>query len=119
MPSATERCLYNGPFWGYSDADGRALAPVTETVAMTPPVRIVPPWSADQVAALNRWQHTDRVHPFTCPEHAAPDHAGHPVLRATTAGWVCDACDYRQDWAWQAMTEPVPELAAVVIPAPP
>ena len=63
------------------------------------------PWSDDQVASLNGYQACQRHHPFTC---ACKDGA---PLRATSRGWVCDACNYGQqdwahdfmaDWSWQA-----------------
>ena len=52
------------------------------------------PWTPEQVAALNAHQQRDDFHPYTCGNDSR-----HPVLRATPDGWVCDACDYRQDWA--------------------
>lgn len=58
--------------------------------------KIRPPWDPATVEALNRWQANSWVHPFTCECGA--------VLEATSAGWVCLACDYRQDWAWAVMT---------------
>ena len=33
---------------------------------MTDDRHITPPWSPEQVAALNAWQHNPWVHPFTC-----------------------------------------------------
>lgn len=62
------------------------------------------PWTAEQVAALNDWQKNDAVHPFTC----ANDHGTQEdrELVATTDGWICRHCDYRQDWAHRMMMEP-------------
>jgi hypothetical protein len=57
--------------------------------------RIFAPWGPVVARGLNQWQANDYVHPFTCPN-------GH-VLRATDDGWVCDGCDYTQDWAWAFM----------------
>ncbi|MFE0353631.1 hypothetical protein ACFW2I_09065 [Streptomyces nigra] len=64
------------------------------------------PWSAEQVTALNAFQHYGRMHPFTCgAEHASGQS---PVLVATNGGWVCPdpQCVYRQDWAHAFMAEP-------------
>ena len=64
-----------------------------------------PPWTLEQVQGLNEYQSCSWVHPFTCP-----DHSYHPVtegqenvLVATTDGWVCPHCDYRQLWAHDHM----------------
>jgi hypothetical protein len=64
---------------------------------------IHPPWSAEQIAALNAFQHDGRFHPFTCGNDSR-----HPVLVATPAGWICEACDYRQAWAHDFMSEQRP-----------
>jgi hypothetical protein len=68
--------------------------------------KILAPWSAEQVAALNRFQADGGMHPFTCGnEH--PAHLS-PVLWATTAGWRCNiiGCNYEQDWAHAFMADP-------------
>lgn len=52
------------------------------------------PWTALQVAALNRRQADDRYHPYTCGN----DHC-RGVLIAEPDGWRCPRCSYRQDWA--------------------
>lgn len=66
---------------------------------------IYAPWTDEQVAALNRWQEGDNIHPFTCVEHSKS-----PLL-ADKYGWVCleDDCDYHQNWAHDFMLEPPPE----------
>lgn len=51
------------------------------------------PWSEAQIDALERFQHLDGVHPFTCPEHSNRE------LVATHRGWICRYCNYTQDWA--------------------
>jgi hypothetical protein len=56
------------------------------------------PFTPEQIDALNRWQHNGRVHPFTCGTDSR-----HRVLVATPAGWVCEDCTYRQDWAHDFM----------------
>jgi hypothetical protein len=53
------------------------------------------PWTNEQVAALNRWQQSNWVHPFTC--RCGKD------LVATREGWRCGSCDYTQDWAHDSM----------------
>jgi len=61
---------------------------------------IRPPWTAEQVLALNRWQASNDVHPFTCGnKNADVEHKNDGVLVATEHGWVCQDCGYTQDWA--------------------
>lgn len=72
------------------------------------------PWSDEQVTALNRFQDSGQLHPFTCGSGNRSD-ASHRDVRArlglrdngqliaTRAGWICPACDYRQEWAHAAM----------------
>lgn len=64
------------------------------------------PWTQEQVAKLNAFQNLGYVHEYTCPV----DHPGInvSVLWATTAGWVCPACSYTQDWARASSLEPGP-----------
>lgn len=71
------------------------------------PVILQAPFTDEQVAALNRWQRSNFVHPFTCNGV----HDGDRVLVATRDGWVCRHCRYTQDWAHDSMlTEPVNPL---------
>ncbi|MEU7066925.1 hypothetical protein [Streptomyces sp. NPDC046161] len=58
---------------------------------------ITAPWSPEQVDALNRFQQTGGMHPFTCGR----DHDTHRTLVATPAGWTCPGpgCGYTQNWA--------------------
>jgi hypothetical protein len=72
------------------------------------------PWSAEQVTALNAFQHHGRMHPFTCGATHASGQS--PVLVATNSGWVCPdpQCVYRQDWAHAFMAQG----AAVPVPPP-
>lgn len=81
--------------------------------------KIKTPWTDEQVAALNVWQNTGHVHPFTCgnnrsdPLHVAYQkaHGGDlGELVATRDGWRCPACGYAQDWAHDFMFEKPPEL---------
>jgi hypothetical protein len=83
-------------------------------------MKIEAPWTDEQVANLNRWQENGRVHPFTCGSGDRMDAAHRKIqerdggdfgqLVATLDGWVCPACDYRQNWAHDFM---------LVVPADP
>jgi hypothetical protein len=68
-----------------------------------------PPWSEAQVAALNGYQVSGVFHPFTCPRRGDTPHTqvngDKGGLRATAEGWVCESCDYTQDWAWAWMAD--------------
>jgi hypothetical protein len=67
------------------------------------------PWTAEQVDALNKWQRSGHVHPFTCPGHEG---GGDRDLVATRAGWICCHCDYTQKWAHGFMAkEPINPFA--------
>ena len=61
--------------------------------------KVHPPWTSEQVDALNAWQALGYVHEFTCP-HNHPDR----TLKATTDGWVC-LCGYTQEWAHDFMAD--------------
>lgn len=62
--------------------------------------KIIAPFTAEQLAALNRWQQSGAVHPFTCPMHSDT------ALIAETDGWRCpQVCDYHQVWAHAFMTD--------------
>ena len=55
------------------------------------------PWSQEEVELLNKMQHMDTMHPYTCGNRHC-SHQGSAALVATRIGWTCDYCDYRQDW---------------------
>lgn len=57
-------------------------------------------FTEDEVKSLNEYQKEGLTHPFTCGNN----HDGERVLVATTDGWICPSCDYKQDWAhsWMA-----------------
>lgn len=63
--------------------------------------KITAPWSMEQVLALTRFQTEALAHPFTCPNrHDHPVIFGdNGVLIPTVRGWICQCCDYTQDWA--------------------
>ena len=65
------------------------------------------PWSFMEVEFITRMQWSDEFHPFTCPnrgtnhgEFGLPDLG---ALIATPGGWICQYCDYTQDWAYRYM----------------
>jgi len=62
--------------------------------------RVTAPWTEEQVAALNEYQHSGCFHPYTCPFNSGA------CLVATREGWVCEHCGYTQDW----MLWPIPEV---------
>jgi hypothetical protein len=73
--------------------------------------KIRPPWTSEQVAALNDYQTAGWVHPFTCPNRSNLRHRVSSITRehelvATADGWVCRVCDYTQDWAHAFMADP-------------
>lgn len=77
------------------------------------------PFTNEEVRALNRWQSSKFVHPFTCGQRDLPGHKEHAdkvgdhdhgILIATQSGWICPVCDYKQDWAHAFMAIAPPEL---------
>lgn len=66
--------------------------------------KIHPPWSAQQIGALNAFQRSGVMHPFTCPD--CGDGARSVLLAAYHDGWRCTrGCGYRQDWAHAFMAD--------------
>lgn len=51
------------------------------------------PWTAEQIAILARRQQDNTVHPYTCNSHGCKR-----SLLPTSAGLVCPACGYAQNW---------------------
>lgn len=79
-------------------------------------VQIFPPWTPEQVDALNRFQRYDFVHPWTCPE----DHGGADRrLFATSGGWRCPHCDYRQGYALEVMLREWTDPREAMVGLPP
>ena len=69
---------------------------------------IEPPWTKEQVDALNEYQRTGWMHPFTCMNRGDGKHnydIGNDlgVLVAYSDGWRCPSCGYRQRWAHEFM----------------
>jgi hypothetical protein len=61
------------------------------------------PWTKEQVDALNWFQCSGLMHPFTCGFR----HELRQTLVATVDGWFCpdDGCDYQQTWAHAFMAD--------------
>lgn len=61
------------------------------------------PWTEDEVVALNAFQRSGRMHPFTC----GGEHPLHQTLIAERDGWHCpdEECSYTQDWAHAFMAD--------------
>jgi hypothetical protein len=62
-------------------------------------------WTPTQVANLHAWQRSPMSHPFTCPnrsDHPDVDNDS-DMLIPTVRGWICQFCDYTQDWAHDFM----------------
>lgn len=76
----------------------------------TPEFSLRAPWTAEQVEALNRYQTEGWMHPFTCgnPARTNDNHPHGGNLVATQSGWICEDCDYTQDWAHEFMFQPCP-----------
>jgi hypothetical protein len=61
-------------------------------------------FTPDEVVNLDKHQHQSRYHPFTCPNHNDDDHRQSlDCLIPTVRGWVCQFCDYTQNWAHETM----------------
>lgn len=63
------------------------------------------PFTAEQVASLNGYQHAAWVHAFTCGGICTLRGGLSPELIATVDGWSCPECDYTQDWAHEFMAD--------------
>ena len=65
------------------------------------------PWTPRQVGHLMALQWNPNYHPFTCPNRGI-DHDPYGLsdlgaLIPTLNGWICQYCDYTQDWAYEFM----------------
>jgi hypothetical protein len=72
------------------------------------------PFLPEQVASLNAYQSSGRMHPFTCAgDRGDAAHRAYQAenggdlgqLVATEMGWICPVCGSTQDWAWLWMTD--------------
>lgn len=72
--------------------------------------RLLPPWTDEQVRALNAYQQAGYMHPFTCPNRSDGQHQNDGsdlgTLVAGTDGWWCRDCEYTQRWAHEFMADP-------------
>lgn len=55
------------------------------------------PFTPEQVKSLNDYQDSGVFHPFTCECRAN--------LIATEKGWICNCCNYTQNWAHDFMLD--------------
>lgn len=62
--------------------------------------KIVAPFTKEQVDTLQEYQNSDTHHPFTCDQYHGPSCR----LVPTVKGWICQYCDYTQNWAYLFMT---------------
>ena len=65
-------------------------------------------FTEDEVESLNEYQKSCVMHPFTCGSGNRCDENhldGEGLLMATSDGWICPYCSYRQDWAHQFMKD--------------
>jgi len=80
--------------------------------------QIKAPFTKDQVTALNSYQVSDQMPPFTCggdkdgdrhneahKEYAERLSVKSGTLIATEEGWRCPVCTYTQDWAHDFMVK--------------
>jgi hypothetical protein len=67
------------------------------------------PWTPEQIKNLNDYQHCGVMHPYTCGgnrsdeahvKYAKEHHEDEGTLIATSRGWKCPVCDYKQEWSW-------------------
>ena len=60
-----------------------------------------------QVKCLDAYQRAGMMHPFTCGNRGDGNHFQNGndvgVLTPTVKGWICQCCDYRQNWAHDFM----------------
>lgn len=65
------------------------------------------PFTQEQVVAMSAWQFEARFHPFTCGKRDDPPelHGDKGILIPTVRGWICQFCDYTQDWAHDFMAK--------------
>lgn len=69
-------------------------------------------FTCDEVVALDIYQHSNRMHPFTCQNRGDGAHrvvdGDKGILVPTVRGWICRFCNYTQNWAHDYMKR-VPE----------
>lgn len=72
--------------------------------AILDPLLSFAPWTDKQVKILNAFQANPYFHPYTCfnrnkNTHRTIEH-DFGILIATKNGWICEDCDYKQQWAF-------------------
>ena len=66
-------------------------------------------WTPEQVKNLEEYQRSGAMHPFTCANRGKLDQPHFDngidlgVLTPTIRGWICQCCDYTQNWAHDFM----------------
>jgi hypothetical protein len=58
------------------------------------------PFTNQQVELLNQFQGSGKFHSFTCGSDNCRS-----ILIATTNGWICPNCDYKQNWCHSFMVK--------------
>jgi hypothetical protein len=58
------------------------------------------PFNGQQVQSMNGFQVRSGMHPMTCREDDCRSATRAAPMTATTLGWMCRDCDYRQDWTF-------------------
>jgi hypothetical protein len=66
-------------------------------------------FTPEQVKNLDEYQRAGVMHPFTCVNRNDGKHFDNGVdkgaLVPTVRGWICQSCDYTQDWAHSFMLD--------------
>ena len=66
-------------------------------------------FTSEEVKNLDQAQKSGMFHPFTCPNRGDGNHFDNGIdlggLIPTVRGWICQCCDYTQDWAHPQMTK--------------
>ncbi len=64
-------------------------------------------FSHEEVKNLHHYQFMANMHPFTCPNRGDGNHFDNGsdlgALIPTIQGWICQSCDYTQNWAHEWM----------------
>ena len=61
-------------------------------------------FTPEEVENLALYQACNFVHAFTCPNHGDGHHKI-DALVPTVRGWICQFCDYTQEWAHDGMKD--------------
>ncbi len=68
------------------------------------------PWDDEFILRMVEHQARGDLHPYTCANRGDGNHpevnGDRGVLRPTPDGWVCDHCEYRQNWAHGGVLRP-------------